>query len=204
MRFVLGPIPPSETFAARALDWTPMISSNELRWANVTSVVGLLLFLVAGCLCLQRAAFSPDVEPWLLVGAIVLTAVLIPLHEFFHCLGYLVPLHSRKLITGIWLARGIWYVVYDSPLPRGRVLLMLAAPFLFLSCLPCLAFPFLSGSRSWLLGYVVLMHVALCVGDAITFFRIGVTIPKGALIQNCGWKTYWSPLPIQSSGSPQS
>ncbi len=198
MRFALGPIPPSETIDALASGWSPMPSSNELRWVRVTSVVGMLLLLVAGFLSLQRAASAPDVDPWFLVCVIASTALLIPLHELFHCLGYFVRLRSRKLIVGIWPVRGTWYVVYDSPLPRRRVLFMLVAPLLFLSIFPCLAFPFVTGSNAWTLAYVVLVQAALCVGDIITFIRICRIIPTGSLVHNCGWTTCWTKPAVHS------
>ena len=199
MRFVLGPIPPSETIDALASGWLPMTSSNELRWVRVVSIAGMLLLLVAGFLSLQRAAFAPDMNPWFLVGVIASTALLIPLHELFHCIGYLVSLRSRNLITGIWLAGGTWYVVYDSPLPRWRVLLMLATPLICLSFLPCLSFPFVSGSNRWVLTYVVLIQAGLCVGDMITFIRICRIIPRGSLVHNCGWTTCWTQPPVQAT-----
>ncbi|QDU40809.1 hypothetical protein Mal4_51690 [Maioricimonas rarisocia] len=191
MRFVLGPIPPSETIGAIASGWTPMTSSNELRWVRVTSVTGMLMLLVAGFLALQQAASLPDVAPWYLVGVIASTLFLVPLHELLHCLGYLVPLRSRALVTGIWLSTGTWYVVYDSPLPRWRVLVMLAAPFVCLSVFPCIVYPFVSGSNAWTVTFLVLVHGALCVGDIITFARICTNIPAGSLVHNCGWTTCW-------------
>ena len=200
MRFVLGPIPPSETIDAAASGWTAMTSSFELRWVRITSVASMLALLIVGFFALQRAAYAQDLIPWFLVGVIASTLLLVPLHEFCHCLGYLVPLRSRKLITGLWPALGAFYVVYDSPLPRWRVLLMLAAPVVCLSVLPCMIYPFVTGSNAWALTFLVFVHASLCVGDTITFIRICVNIPPGSLVHNCGWTTYWTK---PSGGQPQ-
>ena len=38
-----------------------MVSSMDLRWANVVSTLGMLAFLVAGFLSLQQAAASMEI-----------------------------------------------------------------------------------------------------------------------------------------------
>ena len=200
MRFVLGPIPVSDAVPS---GWTPIQSSNELRWARVASVAGMLLLLIAGFLSLQQAAFASDAQPWLLVGVIASTILLIPLHEFFHCLGYWVSFRSRKLVTGIGPSSGVWYVVYDAPLPRWRVLTMLVAPLVSLSILPCLAFSFVTGSIAWSLAYLVLTQAGLCVGDMITFVRIWNHAPRNSLIHNHGWTTYWKMRPNMNTHQEQ-
>lgn len=191
MRFVFGPIPPSQTVDANGDQWIPMTSSNEVWYWRYLAIAGLLVSMVAAFLALQQAAFASDVKPWRIVAVVALTPFLIPLHEFAHCVGYFVPLRSPSLITGICLARGTWYVVYDSPLPRWRVLSMLVAPFALLAIAPCLAFAFLTGSNAWLMGYLVLIQTGLCIGDLITLIRIYVNVPAGCLVHNRGWTTCW-------------
>jgi hypothetical protein len=134
MRFVLGPIPPSETFDAKAAGWTPMVSSADLPLTKVISLVGMIGFILAGYWCLPQVIISMEMSSRLKIAALAAMPffLMIPLHEFCHCLGYLVPLTSRSLISGMWLRQG-FYIVYDSPLQKARVLLMLAAPFALLS-----------------------------------------------------------------------
>ena len=92
--------------------------------------VGMISCIAAWCVCLQWAARTPEMDPWALIAILVTPAFFIPIHELLHCVGYRVPLRSRHLVTGIWRERGVWYVVYDAPLPRKRVLWMLIAPLL--------------------------------------------------------------------------
>jgi hypothetical protein len=81
------------------------------------------------------------------------------------------------------------------------VLLMLVAPFVLLSVLPAFTIPFLSPAYSWAFSYIVLIHAALCVGDAVTFFRILVNVPRGGWVHNCGWTTCWSMMSPEFVGS---
>lgn len=194
MRFILGPIPPSEALDVKEAGWTPMVSSKDLSWVNAITLLGLIALLLAGFWCLPQVIASMEISSkWMVTGIVVLPVfLLLPLHELCHCLGYLVPLASRSLVSGIWLRHGVWYVVYDAPLQRKRVLLMLAAPFVLLSVLPALTIPFLSTAYFWACSYIVLIHAALCVGDAVTFFRVLVNIPRGGWVHNSGWTTYWS------------
>ncbi len=193
MRFILGPIPPSEAFDAKEAGWTPMVSSTELPFAKAISLFGVIGFVLAAYWCLPQVIVSMEMSSRLMIAALGAFPffLMIPLHEICHCLGYLVPLTSRSLISGIWLRHGV-YVVYDAPLQRKRVLLMLAAPFVLLTVLPALTIPFLPPAYSWAFSYIALIHAVLCVGDAVTFFRILVNVPRDGWVHNSGWTTCWS------------
>lgn len=192
MRFVFGPIPKSETFDPMEAGWNRLVSSTDVAWTNVIVPVGMISCIAAGCVCLRWAARTPEMDPWTLIAVLVTPAFFIPIHELLHCVGYRVPLRSRRLVTGIWLERGVWYVVYDAPLPRNRVLWMLIAPLLGLSVVPLLAvLTFSPSGYSRAGGYLVLMHAAMCVGDVISFLRILWNIPATAEVHNSGWTTCW-------------
>lgn len=179
-----------------------MVSSKDLPWANAAALSGLIALLLAGFWCLPQVIVSMEISSkWMVAVVIGLPLfLLLPLHELCHCLGYLVPLSSRSLISGLWLRHGVWYVVYDAPLQRERVLLSLAAPFLLLSILPAFTIPFLSTAYVWACSYIVLIHAALCVGDAVTFFRVLANVPRRGWVHNCGWTTCWSSMPPELLG----
>jgi hypothetical protein len=140
MKFFLGPIPRSTTFDPEAAGWTPLLSPPSERIV-VLAMAGMIpWFLLAGK-ALEAAADLLLPQPLLAIAAS--TLLLLPVHEAVHALAYGQRLSSPHLWTGIWLQRGLWYVLYDRPLPRNRVLFMLVAPALYLSLLPLLALPFL-------------------------------------------------------------
>jgi hypothetical protein len=101
-------------------------------------------------------------------------------------------LRSTHLILGFCTRGKFPYVLFDSPLPRERVLCMLAAPFAALSLLPLLTLPFLHGTAIDLVLAFCSLHTAMCAGDALVIWRLATQVPRKALVHNNGWQTYWS------------
>ncbi|MFO0914063.1 MAG: DUF3267 domain-containing protein [Pirellulales bacterium] len=162
-------------------------------WAGPQAALGIIPCLVAAGLMIRRAAV--ELPPAVTLTFLLLPALLLPLHELAHAIGYGVGLRNRDLISGIWPAHGIWYVLYDGPLPRSRVLSMLVAPLLLISG-PLFAAAVLSpGPYRDGLRYLAWMHTSLCVGDLLTAWRIVRQVPRTGWIHNRGWDTYWSVAP---------
>lgn len=195
MRFIHGPIPSSRTFDPVAARWTPLQESDSRRFVAVT-LLCMLPFLLGATILFLHAA--PELRPifqrhlWSLPCFLVLLLALVPTHEFIHALAYGCGLRSPNLLVGFWPQRGMAYVLCDTPLPRRRVLIMLAAPFVVLSVLPLLATFLLSGPWLLLVSFLSILHAAFCTGDAVAFLRLLSQAPANALIHNQGWKTYWS------------
>ncbi|MDZ4405374.1 DUF3267 domain-containing protein [Prosthecobacter sp.] len=195
MRFINGPIPESRTFDPVTAGWTPLRTPDARRFVVVALLCTVPFLLAATGFFLDegpawRALFRR--QPWSLPGFLMLLAALVPVHELIHALAYGCGLRSPNLVVGFWRQRGIPYVLCDEPLPRRRVLWMLAAPFCGLTLLPLLAVPWLSGA--WLSGvlFFSLLHAALCVGDAAACLRLLRQAPADARIHNQGWQTYWA------------
>jgi hypothetical protein len=195
MRFVNGPIPASQTLDPIAAGWTPLRISDSRRFV-VVATLSTIPFLVAATWLLLRAApvLRPYYrgDPWSLPCFLLLLLVLVPAHEFIHAVAYGCGLRSPNLVAGFWLRRGLAYVWCDEPLPRSRVLGMLAAPFCVLTVLPLCVTPFLSEPLLFCVLFFSVLHAALCVGDAATFLKILRQAPPRALIHNQGWQTYWT------------
>lgn len=201
MRFINGPIPASRTLDPVTSGWTPLRVSDS-RGFTAAAMLCMLPFLLGATVLVLHA--TPTLRTifqqhlWSLPCFLVLLLALVPMHEFIHALAYGCGLRSPHLVAGLWLWRCLAYVLYDAPLPRQRVLIMLAAPFVMLSVLPLLVALLLSGPWLWLVCFVAILHTACCTGDAITFHRLLSQAPSGALIHNQGWNTYWS-LPHAAS-----
>lgn len=198
MRFVLGPIPKSEVFDALAAGWTPLPERNVRKLAATALMLALPLMAIAVIVFLQsraevRAAFRES--PLTLAAFIIGMLAIVPAHELVHALAYFKSPLSRHLILGAWPRHGLAYAIYDGPMPRGRVLFMVAAPFLVLSVLPltllALGVPPAPQAARAMLLFGALTHTALCVGDSIVFWRIARHAPPGAMIHNAGWTTCW-------------
>jgi len=204
MPFINGAIPPSRTFDPVAARWTSLDGPHSSRyvlmvllWVCSFLLVAIALFLRAAPML--RAIFREHL--WTLPCFLAVLLALVPAHELIHALAYGCGLRSPNLIAGVWPKRGIAYVIYDTPLPRQRVLRMLVAPFLVLSVAPLFAAPFLSGPSLILLAFFSLLHAALCAGDAVTVLRLLRLTPPGAMIHNDGWDTYWGPSPSSTPPS---
>ena len=195
MRFINGPIPESQTFDPVATGWTLLQAPHSRRFVAVALLCTVPFVLAATLLFLHdapalRALFR--IQPWSLGGFLLGLLALVPVHEFIHAFAYGRSLRSSHLIMGLWLERGIPYVLCDEPLPRRRVLLMVAAPFGVLTVLPLLIVPVLSGPLLTCVLFFSLLHAALCVGDAATFLRLLRQTSPRARIHNQGWETYWT------------
>lgn len=189
MRFHWGPIPSSRHLDPESTGWTRLRSVSS-QWAGPQAALGIIACLVVAGLLIRRSA--SELPAAISLTFLLLPALLIPLHELAHAVGYGVGLRSPDLITGIWLNHGIWYVLYDRPLRRSRVLLMLVAPLLLISGPLFVAAALSTGPYRDGLGYLAWMHTSLCVGDLLTGWRIIHQVPTGAWIHNRGWDTYWS------------
>ncbi len=195
MRFINGPPPESRTLDPVAAGWTPLREPNSKGFLVACTLIAVPLMVGAFVvLFYNRPVWRPMLRahPWALAGFATALLAMVPVHEFIHALAYRCGLRSPNLMIGIWLRRGLAYVLCDEPLPRRRVLLMLAAPFLTLSVLPLFALPFLSAAWLPLVEFLCLLHAGICVGDFATFGRLWTQAPHNALIHNQGWNTYWT------------
>lgn len=199
MRFVYGPIPPSQAFDPEQNGWKPLdgADADARRFATIASL--LTIPFVAAALWVLFGARS-EMRGFLFghplrFGAFLsVLLALVPIHELIHALAYLKGLRSSRLVMGAWIRRGMFYVLYDAPMPRHRVLFMSAMPFLLLSALPAFCLPWLEirHDRMVLGWFLVLMHTSLCTGDFLVWWRLFFRVPRGAWIHNNGWKTYWT------------
>jgi hypothetical protein len=195
MRFVCGPIPASRVLNPQGEHWTPLRGWGAGRLAVAAVLLGLPFLVVAVVLLLGimkdevRGLFKD--QP-LVAGAYLLALLaMVPVHEVIHALAYCQGIRSPHLIVGFWPSRGLCYAIYDSPMPRNRVLGMLVAPFLTLSILPLLFLPWLQGAAWGLVLTYSLLHTAMCGGDLIVFLQLVSQVPRLALVHNNGWQTYW-------------
>ena len=190
MRFIFGPIPPSRVSTPRDEGWTALREPS----AGIFIIQVLLLsvpFLVAALAILLGLKGFLRAHPLALAALVTFFAIMIPLHETMHAVVYPGGLRSRHLVMGAWLRRGLCYVVYDTPVSRNRILMMLATPFIAMSLLLAVATA-LAPSELRMVGILaILVHTAVCTGDFATMLRLIRQVPKTALVLNDGWTTFW-------------
>ena len=197
MRFVYGPIPPSRALNPQVERWTPLREWAAGRLAVVALLLGLPFQLAAVMLLVTVNSQNGQVRDLfrtqpLACGAFVLALLaMVPVHELIHGLAYGRGIRSPHLIFGCWPSRGLCYAIYDAPMPRNRVLGVLAAPFLTLSILPLLCAPWLTGAAQTLTLTYSLLHAGICGGDVICFWWLVSQVQRMAFVHNNGWQTYW-------------
>jgi len=153
-----------------------------------------LPFLLPAFAILLRLRGYLHTRPLAVFGLVSFFALVMPMHEAIHALVYPGGLCSEHLVMGAWMRRGLCYVVYDSPVSRNRILIMLSAPLIVLSSL--LAAVAVWAPSEWRLIAILalLVHTAICTGDFATFARLIGQAPADSLVHNDGWATYWKSL----------
>ena len=132
MKFVSGPIPSSSDLRVADATWTPLREPTPgVFVAQVLLLAVPLLGLALGVLSALRGHLHA--HPTATIVLVFAFVLITPVHELIHAFAYPGGLRSQRLVMGVWLRRGLAYVVYDAPLPRNRVLIMLLAPFVTLT-----------------------------------------------------------------------
>lgn len=199
MKLVLGPIPASRVFNPRNEGWTPLREPTS----RVFVIQVLLLsvpFLAPAFVILPELKGYARTQPLALPTLVSFFAVMIPVHEAIHALVYPGSIRSKHLVIGAWMRRGLCYVIYDAPVSRNRILMMLSAPFIVLSLLLIAVAVFAPSEWSFIAMLAFLVHAAVCTGDFATSVRLIKQVPRCSLVQNDGWATYWKSVsqPIAS------
>jgi Putative zincin peptidase len=130
---------------------------------------------------------------------VVAFIALIVVHELLHAVampGFGLTPQTR---IGVWPSRLLCYAAHLGPLSRDRFLVIFAVPFLVLTVLPlvvCIALQ--QRHASW--AALSIVNGACACGDIVGFAMISWQIPRAAIVQNHGWRTYWRlPDPVNAT-----
>lgn len=190
MKFVSGPIPPSSDPSLTDDNWTPLREPSPGVFVAQVLLLALPLLGLALRVLLQLKGHL-HTHPTATILLVCSFAMIVPVHELIHAFAYPGGLRSRHLVMGVWLRRGLAYVVYDAPLPRNRVLIMLLAPFATLTVVLGMIVIVVPSQWRLMALLVMLVHTAICLGDFLTYSRLVRQVPVCAQVQNDGWVTYW-------------
>jgi hypothetical protein len=194
VRFRLGAVPSDPEFRPEVTGWRSIREPGPVAIQLIAlPVAGALLLLVGGLLAVAApdTALAGD-----LLVALVLLALVAPLHEMGHAL--LTPRFGTTAHTliGFWPAKLLFYACYDAPLSRGRHILVSVAPLLLLSALPVgllalgAAREIAAETRS-ALAFLGFVNAAASAGDAVGVTLILAQVPSSAEVRFNGWRTYW-------------
>lgn len=197
MKFRLGAIPgdfsPDEA-------WRPIREPSPL-WLQVMAVpigIGAFIAVVACWLWIEAPAsvsFSTAESHWLTLGMALSFPVLVVVHELLHAVVHPGWGTSPATVIGAWPSRLLFYAHYCGPLSRDRFLAVFAMPLLVITGLPLLlaALDWLPAWSTPVLAWFSIWNALFACGDMVGFLLILAQIPRRAIVQNQGWRTYWKP-----------
>jgi hypothetical protein len=196
MRFHIGPVPTNEEFHPAETGWsklkepTPWVA--QLMAVPVAFGAGALVLVGWSSLVGSLPTFGETHSLGVGSALILLLAVLltIPIHELVHMLVHPGSGRSSASILGFWPATLLFYAHYDAALTPRRFLLILAAPFVALSVLPVLASA-LVGWNSRTLFVVAAFNALAASVDLLGLVIISTQVPRGAVVRNLGYYTWW-------------
>ena len=195
MRFHYGPFPEDPDFHPEEQGWHSIKEPGPLLVQVLAIPVALVVFLSLVTAITLLSTGNADLLAFSWEAIIVLLAI-IPMHELVHVLGQPGFGRSQNSVIGVWPARLAFYAHYEGPIPRGRCLAGMAAPFVVLSLVPLLILalnrwiPIPAGLLSFL-AQVSWVNGVAASGDLVGMLLIGFQVPRSAIVRNQGWRSYW-------------
>jgi len=190
MNIVLGRIPENPDFDPPSQGWTAIKEPSPWYAQLMAFPIGLIITVLLGILWYTAAPFDGfDVDD---IGgsALLWLAGIVVCHEFIHALFHPGCGTSANTYFGFWPSKLLFYAHYDSIISKRRFIVILIAPFVFISIVPllfCAAFQ----CASMTICGVSLLNALCAAMDVFGCFLIFWSVPPGALTRNKGWKTYY-------------
>ncbi len=203
MRFHVGPVPDEPDFKPEEEPWSPIREPGPALFQLLALPIALVVAFV-----LAKIWWSLPISNIRVVivsarealAALAVALAVVGLHELLHALMMPGGWRSDRIILGIWPQRLMFYAHYTGAMSRGRFLAVMVTPFLVLSLGPILLIMGMvaanSSISSWVLAVafaVSLFNGAASCGDLLGALLVIVQVPRGALVRNQGWRTYWRP-----------
>ncbi|HYH09953.1 MAG TPA: DUF3267 domain-containing protein [Thermoanaerobaculia bacterium] len=198
MRFVHGAVPEDPDFHPEEEGWNAIREPDPIQM----QIVALPVMLATAALLFVVIAKGTDVV-WRDVAKYIGPAfvLMIPIHELIHAFANPRFGLTPRTYVGVWPSRLLFYAHYEGELPRERFLGILIAPTLVLTVLPlllCLVFRWNSSP----LAALALANGLGAAGDLLGMIIVLRQIPRGTLVRNKGWRTYWRERVRDGSAAP--
>jgi hypothetical protein len=198
MRFNLGPIP--EEFTPDG-SWRPLREPSPLVMQFFALPLGLGMAFVAGYgwhLVGMPGSIQIDARysGLFLLALLLCFPALILFHELLHAVVHPGWGLSQATIIGAWPRRLLFYAHYSGPLSRNRFLCVFAMPFLVITVLPL---GMVAGGLHpptiirWAVAWASTFNALAACGDYFGMALVFFQVPRAAVVQNQGWRTYWKP-----------
>lgn len=192
MRFITGPIPDAPDFHPLEEGWNA-IREPDPFWIQILAIPVMAVTAVALFAVIETGTATASKDVFRFVGPMFL--LMIPIHELIHAFANPRFGFTSRTAVGVWPSHLLFYAHYDGELPRDRFLAILVAPTVVLTVLPllvCVAFRLDAPA-------VAALAVANGIGAAGDLLGVGFVlaqIPRGTVIRNKEWRSYWKPVSV--------
>jgi hypothetical protein len=197
LQFHVGGIPVDPSFDPSPPVWSRLREPKAGLFFALATVFAVVLALAFGgvWLALLRPRVPDSLTLNIDLAALALflgvMAALIVVHEALHAI-VLAGAGDGDVVIGVWPSRFVVYAGRFGEVGRARSLAVGLAPFVVLSVLPFALAPLVHGIAGWLAALSVL-NAAGSAGDLIGVALIVIGTPRGAIIRNQGYDTWWRP-----------
>ena len=192
MRFLLGPIPDDPGFDPTLPGWNAI---REPRPALMNLIALPIMLVTLALMALFLRAFTSLKLTDLAAPFLIAFLLVIPVHELIHALAMPGSGRGGETMIGFWPSHLLFYAFHFGEMTRGNFLAVMIAPFVVLTIIPLAVLA--AGVDSRFLGAVAIANGAAAAGDLLGFALILTQIPRGAIVRNQGWRTYWRILNVE-------
>lgn len=187
MKFVLGPIPEDQSFEPEKTGWRPLREPDPVMLNLVAIPIAVVLL---GILVVVIRSLTPVPIKDVMTRVFPAFLIIIPLHELLHALFTPRLGTTPETLLGCWPARILFYAFYMGELSRERFLAVLLAPFIVITVIPLFVISMFSVNAPWAAAMALANGVGAS-GDLLGVFVVLSQIPRGAIVRNKGWRSYW-------------
>jgi hypothetical protein len=197
LKLHLGGVPLDPDFDPASPEWDRLrepSASVMLAFALPLSVLLAIAFGSAWLVMLHPPipdSLSLELSLGPLLLAVAGLALLMLAHEGLHSLA-LLGAGAGSTVIGFWPSHFVFYVHRFGEVSRARSVLVGLAPLLVLSVVPFAVAPFVPGIGPWL-AIISVVNAAGASADLIGLTLVLLGTPRGAVLRNQGYATWWRP-----------
>lgn len=159
---------------------------NELENKNfflISNTLMIIIFIIG----LYNVLKNGDEKFAILYFLITIVSTVI--HELLHGLGFEGGLKSQSTVLSFNLRKGSICCSYNGEMYKSRMLISLMYPLIILTIIPTIIMWL--DSYSYILSSIIIINLALSIGDVLNFFIILKNTPKNSIIINKYHNNYY-------------
>ena len=188
MKFHIGPVPKPIDFEPDQ-SWTALKEPSVMKKQLISFPMGIIMAIIVHQIWIHLTPFKILEISSIPKYFLTLLETLV-IHETFHLIAHPNLGLSSKSHVVIWLSKLMTYTYYDGGIKRNRFILIQLLPLIAISLIAPFVCVVLQFYTPWLFIVSVVNALSACV-DLYYSLMILNQVPRGAIVKNHGWRTYW-------------